>query len=173
MTWSLATTMFENSIINSNYGLFDVEIISIDLSKSVVSGNNDDPHVIGSKTPRTGQGSGRDATTKSGALKVNLNLCVKMQDPIKFLNAKKSSLIKIGIMQVSDAELRKKISSNPLSFLSRQTNDTRDRKMTTKTISLFDSLPRYINYTNSNAITLAANNSSADYDSIKEILPGE
>jgi hypothetical protein len=168
MIWSLAKTMFENSIINSNYGLFDVEIVSIDLNKSVVNGKKEDPHVIGSRTPRAGQNSSRNTTTRSGALQVTLTLCVKMQDPIKFLNTKKNNLIKIGIMQISDAELRKKISSNPLPFLSRQTNDTRDRKVVTKTISLFDSLPTFLNYPNSSAITLAANNSSLDYNSIKE-----
>ncbi len=136
--------MFDNYIVNSlNGGLFDVYIVSVDVDQ--IDLNKEKSKRVNAHTSREGSPNKRSSnlrtkTVNSGCLQVRLNMCAKINDPVKYFSNPENMDVKICAMQVIDADIRKKIVSNPISYVQTSSNEVRSKFVKTKIVSLFDSL---------------------------------
>ena len=167
MIWSHAKTMFDNYVVNSmNGGLFDVYVVSIDLDQIALDKNKSktkNPHTLNRNSANRRSSSSRTNNNKSGCLKVTLNMCAKIADPIAYFSNPENMDVKIGIIQTIDADIRKKITSDPLQYMQTTSKEIKSKFVRTQIVSLFDSLDFGI----SNALKSAANPDYAANNKIK------
>lgn len=143
MIWSLVKTMFRNFSVKTNKKLYDVRIanITLDTVSNYSRSKSRNPHTLRAKSANRKQTSINGQTIKTGSLKVTLNLCVKVQDPFKFINRREAVDIKIAVLQVTNPEFRKKVSDDPVRFMPTQTQEIDSRFIKTKILSLDNSIP--------------------------------
>jgi hypothetical protein len=136
--------MFDNYNVNSlDGGLFDVYIVSvdvdqIDLNKEKSKATN--PHSVRPNSANRRSSNLQTKTVNSGCLQVRLNMCAKVNDPVKYFSNIENMDVKICAMQVIDADVRKKITANPISYVQTSSGEINSKFVKTKIVSLFDSM---------------------------------
>jgi len=82
--------MFDNYTVNStNAGLFDIYIVSIDVDQiemEEVGKTSRNPHIFGRNSANKRSSNSRNKSFRSGCLKVQLNMCAKINDPVKYFS---------------------------------------------------------------------------------------
>ena len=136
--------MFDNYTVNStNAGLFDIYIVSIDVDQiemEEVGKTSRNPHIFGRNSANKRSSNSRNKSFRSGCLKVQLNMCAKINDPVKYFSNQENMDMKIAVMQVTDADIRKKITANPVAYAQTRAKNIKSKFISSKVLSLFDSV---------------------------------
>lgn len=125
-------SILKYSLNETSVGLPKIFVTSIEISESQkVTRDILDPH-SGRRSANVGSFS--ELNLKS--MKVDLSLCLKQADPIKFATSKVISSLKLAVVQVTDSQMRSKINQEPLSYLPINVTDRNESGMEVSYYSL-------------------------------------
>jgi hypothetical protein len=134
---------------SKNQGIIPaVYIVGIELSNSGDLGEkNSDPHVINYSSTTTQYSSSKKYKTdvrSSTAMKVEINMCIKVKDPLSFASSYQAKNLKIAVVQSTSKKLTNRIKSAPTSLLPNIAMEEKRPGYEIKIISLTDLLPNQL-----------------------------
>jgi hypothetical protein len=130
------------SLKQTNSSLPRVFITSVELSEGREEKKTN-------RNPHTGQDSpdvGFRSASGAKPMKVQISLCIKQQDPIRFASQQLSEQIKLAVVQVTNVGTKNKINKDPLTYLPSKMADSNIAGATVSFYSLQDLISKNITF---------------------------